>query len=81
MICCDKCGKKIPKFAEATMAFHFTETSEDFTRRQEHDFSVDLCMDCQVEILKSIGIPVFLTFPENRERIFGTKEQEDERKK
>ena len=79
MICCDKCGKKLWKYAPSKASFCFTEVDSDCTRRQEHDFSVDLCMDCQVEILKSIGIPVLLTFPENRERIFGTKEQEDER--
>lgn len=68
MICCDRCGKKINKFAEAKMTFHFTETSEDFTKRQEHDMVRDICMDCQIEILQKFGIPFILTFPENREK-------------
>lgn len=35
---------------------------------QEHEISTDLCMDCQLDILKSIGIPVVLCYPENREK-------------
>lgn len=54
MIICNKCRKPIPEMLPCKVIFNSMEITKGFGI-QEHNISVDVCIDCQAKILNTLG--------------------------
>ena len=57
MTICDKCGKPIPEMLPCKVHFNSMEMTKNFGI-QEHNITADVCIDCQAEILETLGRPL-----------------------
>lgn len=57
MIICDKCGKPINELLPCKVYFSSAEMTRDFSRL-DYDITADVCIDCQAEILETLGKPL-----------------------